>query len=112
MVDIFSRARINVHTFKHIYPLRLVHRPKGALLVYYFVKPHAKCAQVKCFEHMINNWNASRYQRLNFGKNGNLKLDHFIAVDHQTPAEIPREIVTDVYKAIVRGNCITLAENE
>ena len=36
MVDTFSSARINVHSFKHIYPLPLVHRPKGALLVFYF----------------------------------------------------------------------------
>ena len=31
--DIFSSAHVIVLTFKHIYPLPLVHRPKGALLV-------------------------------------------------------------------------------
>ena len=31
--DIFSSARLNVHIFKHMYLLPLVHRPKDALLV-------------------------------------------------------------------------------
>ena len=31
--DIFSSTRVTVHTFKHIHPLSLVHRPKDALLV-------------------------------------------------------------------------------
>ena len=31
--DIFSRARVTVQTFKHIHPLPLAHRLKGALLV-------------------------------------------------------------------------------
>ena len=34
MGDIFSRTRETVHTFKHIYPLVLVHRPKRAVLVF------------------------------------------------------------------------------
>ena len=54
--DIFPSARVNVHTFKHIYPLPLVHRPKGAFLVLYFPINIVKIAVVADMFHALGRF--------------------------------------------------------